>query len=250
MKIFLLSIAFALTTICATAQNAGALLAEAVRLENLPDETAALHKYKEVLAVDPVNIAALAKCSELNCRIGTREATSAQRMKYYNIALGYAQRGLKLAPNDDRTNVSMAMVLGKSSLDKSGKEKLKSAREIKTLVEKAIKANSSNYLAWHILGRWNYEIGNLSLVERTAARVLYGSVPEGSNAKAIMYMEKARTLSPTFILNNLELAKAYIREGNKSRAKELLNGLQKFSISTEDDQAYKLEAAKLASGLS
>jgi hypothetical protein len=60
-----------------------------------------------------------------------------------------------------------------------------------------------------------------------------------------MYFEKARTLSPHFILNNIELAKAYHKNNEDAKAIALLKAVQAFPISTEDDAKHKVDALKL-----
>ncbi|MCP9752045.1 M48 family metallopeptidase [Ferruginibacter sp. HRS2-29] len=229
----------------AVAQDAAALLKEADRLELVPNETAAFNKFKEVLVVQPGNMQALTKCSELCSRIGSREKIAANRDIYFAAALSYANKALLIDAKNDRANVCRAMALGKSSLTKSGKEKIKSAKEIKRHLDVALATNPSNYLAWHILGRWNYELSNVSGVEKAAAKVFFGGIPQGSLKDAIMYFEKARTLSPHFILNNIELAKAYHKNDEDTKAIALLKAVQGFPNVTEDDAKHKADALKM-----
>ncbi|MEX0636474.1 MAG: hypothetical protein WD135_06875 [Ferruginibacter sp.] len=130
-------------------------------------------------------------------------------------------------------------------LKKSRKRQLKSAREIKSCIDVALQTNPNNYLAWHILGRWNFEISNISVFERAAAKLFYGAVPEGSLKAAIMYFEKTKTLMPLFILNYIEMAKAYHKDGQKQKAIALLKTLQTFPNNTEDDAQHKIDAQKM-----
>jgi tetratricopeptide (TPR) repeat protein len=226
-------------------QDANALAREADRLEDIPNEAAALNKFKEVLKLDPAHLHALCKSSELCSRIGSRETSTTNRDAWFKAALAYANKAINASPLSDEANVSMAMILGKASLTKSGREKLKDAKLIKKHLETALKTNPNNYLAWHILGRWNYEISNISAIERAGARLFYGGVPQGSIKNAIMYLEKARTLSPYFVLNYLSLANAYHKDGQTAKAITLLKTIQPFPVNTEDDPAHKAEALKL-----
>ncbi|RYF85697.1 MAG: tetratricopeptide repeat protein [Chitinophagaceae bacterium] len=121
---------------------------------------------------------------------------------------------------------------------------MKNARLIKKHVDVAIKSNPNNYLAWHILGRWNYEISNVSAVERAGAKLFYGGVPHGTLANAIMYFEKARSLEPLFILNYLSLADAYHKNGQIDKAIAILGNVQQIAATTEDDAQHKADAAR------
>lgn len=245
-----MKITFFLSFICMvaqplSAQDVSVWIKEATVLEKNLDEKGAFLKLQEVLKRQPNNVPVLAKASELCSRIGSRQTVTTNRNVYFNTALVYAQRAVKLAPANDEANVSLAMILGKKTMDMGKKEKLENARLIKKYVDAAIKSNPSNYLAWHILGRWNYEIGRVSSIEKAGAKVFYGGVPEGSIKNAITYFEKARSLSPEFILNYVELAKAYHKDGQAAKAVEVLKIATQLTAKTEDDQRHKADAQRL-----
>lgn len=244
MKFLFISL-FLFSFLSGKTQDLNLMLAEAGRTELLPNEGLALYKYKEILKTHPQNIAALSKCSELCSRIGSRETSESSRNSWYKAAIQYADRALSISPRSDQANVAKAMVVGKSSITKTSKEKIKGAKEIKKLLDVALSTNSSNYLAWHILGRWNYEISNINSFERAAAKVFVGSIPEGSLKNAIICLENARRLSPQFILNNIELAKAYHDNDQDSKAIALLQEAMRMPVTTEDDPHLKLKAREL-----
>ena len=244
MKLVLI-LSFLLTVSSLRSQDLPAVTREAERLESIPDEKAAFGKFKLVLKYDPANLYALCKCSELCSRIGAREPDSHSRDSYYQAAVIYAKTALKLYPQSDEANVVMGIAIGRTSLVKSGKEKIAAAKEIRHYAETALKINPNNFKAWHILGKWNYEVSNLNFMERTAARVFYGGLPSASLKSAIAAYEKARSLSPTFLLNSLELAKAYKRNDENDKAVALLKALLPLPSQTEDDPRIKQEAATL-----
>ena len=223
-----------------TAQDINALMKEANRLETKPDEKASFHKYKEVLKLNATNIVALNKCSELCSRIGQREIVNTKlRDEYYLAAKIYAETALKIDPNNSEANCVMAIALGRSSMSKSGKEKIINAKEVKKYVDAAIKNDPQNFKAWHVLGRWQYEISNLNGLERSLVKVLYGGLPPATLKQSIYAFEKARTLRPEFILNYLEMAKAYKDNNNKSKAIAYLQLMLSLPIQTEDDPDIK-----------
>jgi tetratricopeptide (TPR) repeat protein len=226
-------------------QDINALLKEGERLEMLPDQKAAFLKFKEVLKVQPNNLLALTKCAELCSSIGNRETNTTNRDSYFAVALIYAKTGFKLYPESDLANVAMAITQGRIILLKSGKEKIAAVKDLKMYAEKAVSLNPNNFKAWHILGKWHYEVSNLSSFERGAAKLFYGALPSSSLASAIAYYEKAKALSITFSLNYLELAKAYKRNGEKQKAIAQLNYLLSLKNVYEDDVKIKLEAQSL-----
>ncbi len=229
----------------ATSQDVIGLLKEAERLESVPDEIAAFHKFRDVLKIQPLNIYAMNKCSELCSRIGKRQTNVQVREDYYSAAKTYAGIALKINPNNSQANCAMAMVLGRGSMARSGKEKIENAKEVKKYVDIAIKNDPQNFLAWHILGRWHFEINNLNLLEKAAVKVLYGGLPAASIKESISAFEKVRSIEPRFILNYYEMAKAYKQHHNEDKAKAYLHYMLTLPNRTEDDQSIKELGKKL-----
>jgi len=237
---FLLSILFTFFFFAnSKAQDVNALLKEGYRLEATLNEKASFQKFKEVLKIHATNIYALNKCSELCTRIGQRETNEKLRSDYYTAAKIYAETALKVDPNNSEANCVMAMALGRNSMSKSAKEKLATAREVKKYADKSVKSDPQNWKAWHVLGRWNYELSNLNAVEKTVVKVFYGGMPSASLKESIYSFERARALRPEFLLNYLEMAKAYKENNNKTKAIAYLNHMLTMANYTEDDIAIK-----------
>lgn len=226
-------------------QDLSALFREADRLENLPNETAALSKVKEVLKLSPANLQALSKASELCVRIGKRQTDEKKMNDFYQAARTYANIALQIDSNHSMANCALAMTLGCVSLTKSGKAKIAASKEIKWYTDKAIKIDPTNYKAWHVLGRWNYEIANLNFVERAAVKILYGGLPPASVDQAIVAFEKAHALSNGFVQNYFEMARAYYKKGRKAKAIQLMKMMQQLPNHTEEDASVKLQGAAL-----
>jgi tetratricopeptide (TPR) repeat protein len=245
MKLLIVSLFSILTFLKPAAQDIAAVIKEAEKLEAAPDEMAAFKKYKEALKLQPTHLKALCKSSELCSRIGQRQTDAKIRDGYYAAAKIYAETALKVDANSSEANTSMAIALGRATLTKSGKEKVTAAKDLKKYVDAAIKANPSNFLAWHVLGRWHYEISNLNAIERAAVKVFYGGFPASSLKEGIAAFEKARALTPGFILNYLELARAYHRNDEDAKAKATINAMLLLPNHTEDDPAIKETGKKL-----
>jgi tetratricopeptide (TPR) repeat protein len=108
-----------------------------------------------------------------------------------------------------------------------------------------LKNDPQNFKAWHILGRWHYELSNLNLLERAAVKVLYGGVPAASIKESIQAFEKARSIVPGLILNYLEMAKAYKQHDQRDKAIAYLKFMLSLPNQTEDDTAIKEMGKKL-----
>lgn len=227
------------------AQDVNSIVKEAEKLESIPDEIAAFHKFREVLKIQPLHMNALIKCSELCSRIGKRQTIDQVREDYYSAAKTYAGIALKINPNNSEANSAMAMVLGRGSMARTGKEKIENAKEVKKYVDLALKNDPQNFKAWHILGRWHYEINNLNILERAAVKVLYGGIPQASLKESIIAFEKARSIEPRFILNYFEMARAYKQQDKKAKAISYLNFMLTLPNQTEDDPVIKEQGLKL-----
>ena len=243
-KSFILIFTFFFSVIT-TAQDINTLIKEAEKLEAALNEKGALAKFQQAIKLQPANVQAINKCSELCSRIGNREATALARITYYEGAQKYAAIALRIEPANSAANCMMAIALGRISLEKSGKEKVKAAKEIKKYVDIALKNDPANFKAWHVLGRWHYEINNLSLLEKAAVKLLYGGIPPASLKESINAFEKAKVIAPGFILNYLEMAKAYHQKGKNEKAIAYINIMLNLPNHTEDDAAIKELGKKL-----
>ena len=245
MKTLLVNVFLLFFMIQLKSQDVAALIKEANRLEDIPNEKAAFAKFREVIKIQPLNIYSLNKCSELCSRIGKRQTNPKLIDDYYTAAKAYAIIALKINPNNAESNCVMAIALGRTSLNKSGKEKINSAKEIKKYVDIALKNDPQNFKAWHVLGRWNYELSNLNGFERTAVKYFFGGLPEASINQSIVAFEKAHAITDGFILNYFEMAKAYKKNNQPDKAIALLTKMLMVPNQTEDDPIIKDDGRKL-----
>ena len=232
------------------AQDTTALIQKAARSEAAFREAEALSEYKAVLMVRPQQLTALIRCSDLNCRIGNRETDRDKKIAYFKAGYQYAQTAYRLDPTNSEVNIVMAFSVGRMVLIQTNKERVTAANDIKRYADNAIRFDPSNFKAYHILGRWHYEVSRLNFLERTFARWFYGSLPEASLADAIKNYEKSMALRPDFMLNYLELAKALHRDGQDERAIGLLRHMDKLSDEMYDDRQVRQEGRKLLYDLS
>jgi hypothetical protein len=226
-------------------QDVPQLLKEAQQQEAVFHENEAFLKYAEVLKKDPGNLLALWKCSDLSSRIGARQPDKNKMRPYFLAARNYASAAIRVSPGSADANCAMALALGRVSLISGTKERVMLAREVKMYAENAIRLDPNNFRAYHILGRWNYEVSDLSAAEKTFARIFYGKLPSASLANAIDDFEKSRSLNPGFILNYFELAKSYHRMDEDKKAIANLYLLMGLPNQMYDDARVKGLARQL-----
>ena len=246
---FIAILFFLFNVLSVSAQSFESLFQQGLRLEREMNEKAALIKYREAQKLKPLDLKVLCKCSDLSGSIGNKEKNSSIRNKYFETSLSFAKIACNNYPKSDESNVSLSIAMGRIALTKSGKDKIEFVKGIKVYADRAVSINPNNFIAWHVLGKWYYEISNLNFIEKTAVKLFFGSLPEASFQESIKAFEKAKSLSNGFMQNYLELARVYIKTGQDSLALTNLNQLIQFSPSSEDDKISIIEAHKLLESL-
>jgi len=239
---FLLSLFLSLASF---AQSEQQLIAQADKQEAALNEAGAFETFKQVLKINPKNYYALWKASELCSRLGNRQPTTGQKQQYYLAGKNYAQMAIKVSPSDADGYYAMSVAVGRLALSNSGKQKIDAVKEIRSNAEKALKLNPHHGRAWHVIGKWNYEVSDLNMFEKAGVKIMFGGLPPASLNDAIYAYEKAKFYEPNFALNFLELAKAYKRNGQKEKAISLLKTLPTIAPKTADDARIKKEGAAL-----
>jgi len=223
-----------------------ALIAEAKSLDASAHEEAALQKFLQVLQLDPNNYEATWNISLLHSKIGNRITNSEKtRDQYFNYAKQYAEKALKLNPNDAESNYVMAAAMGRMALISGPKEKVAASRDIRKYAELAIRFNPNHAGAWYILGKWNYEVANLNWAEKMAANLLFGGIPDGTLDEAIKDYLKAIELEPDYILYYRDLAMALDQKKFYDEEIRVLNKALALKPATEDDPTYIAQCKEL-----
>ncbi len=242
----ILSICFLFITHISLAQSVSELIMQGDNYEAAMNDMKAVEQYKQAVKIQPANIYAICKVSEICSRIGARlKEDKSHQSSYFQAAKMYAQTALKLDPASSEANFVMALVMGRDALDKGGEEKIAAVKDIKHYADLSVKYNPQNYKAWYILGKWYYEVSSLNYFERAAVKVFFGALPPAKIDDAIACLEKTKSLNPGFILNYLSLAKAYKKKDEEPMAKQNLAYMFALPDKTQDDAAFKSEGRDL-----
>lgn len=239
------SVLFCFCFLESVAQTEQSMVADAVQLEKSLREEAALEKLTYVLQKNPNHYYALWKASELCSRLGSKQPTKKDKMAYFIIGRKYAESAIKSCLKCADGYYALSVAMGKIALTAPNKDKIEAVKGIKSNAEKALQFNPQHGRAWHVLGKWHYEVDGLNVVEKTAVKIMYGGLPAASIEQSITAYEKAKQLEPYFALNYLELAKAYKRAGKKAQAIATLQKLSTIPKQTSDDDRIKAEGQAL-----
>lgn len=104
----------------------------------------------------------------------------------------------------------------------------------------AVEINTNDASAYHLLGRWSYDVAEMSWVKRKLASTLFAEPPKASYADALGYFKQAERISPGFWKMNLVmLGKCSLKLNNKEEATAFFEAALKVPIkSTEDREAH------------
>lgn len=233
-------------------QQIAELMTTANKLRDNHNEALALTKYDKVLELNPSHFEALHNASLMYSRVGNRfpEAETAKKTTYFRKAKDLADRAIKANPTDAEGYFVMSVAMGRIALIAGSKERVAASTDIKKNAETALRYAPQHAGAWHILGRWNTKVANLTFAEKTAANMLFGGLPEGaSNQNAVNCYNNALKYKPNHILYMYDLAWAYFNMNNKAKCKETLEALLRLKPVTEDDPGLQTEARELLASL-
>lgn len=125
-------------------------------------------------------------------------------------------------------------------------EKIKNGYRFKEHVMKALEIRPNDGELHYLLGRFKYEVANLSWIERKVAATLYSEPPSASYEDAIDSFQNAERFSDIVNLENrLFLSKCYIALSKYEQAVHWLEKICDLSIENKDDQRIQNDARQL-----
>jgi tetratricopeptide (TPR) repeat protein len=216
----------------------------------LLDPEAEARRFEAVLAHDSMDYDANWRGALSLIDLGTRFPDSGrnrQRDSLYAVAERYARRAVAIRPADANGHFALANAIGRTSLTRSNKERLKLAVNIRDEALKAIALDSMHDGAYHVLGRWNAEMMRVSGVSRFFAKQFLGAkiFDSASWENAITLMQRAVALAPQRVYHRLDLAEIYIDRRRYADARAQLDTLATLPARQPMDDEYKREGAAL-----
>lgn len=187
--------------------------------------------------LSPGNAEILYRLAKQKAQLMLDAKSSAERKQLGAEALDAAQRAVAADPKSAEAHLSLAIVYGRLAQDESARRKVELSRLIRDEAEIAAKLDPREDYAWHVLGRWNYEMANFNAVLKALAQAIYGKFPDASNEKAVEYLEKSVALRPDRVVHQIELGRAYLAIGEKDKARAALEkGLSLPSVAKDDNE--------------
>ena len=243
-------------TIAATVLMAGHALGNFTELVKQGDAydsqfkpDAALQYYLPAEKLNPNDVALLVKITRQYVYRMADLPAKADQLKSARSALAYAERAIKLAPDECDPHLSCAICLGKLTPLVGNKEAIEASHMIKAEAETAAKLNPKNDFAWHLLGRWHQELARIGGMTRALALIVYGGLPSASYEEAVKCFQKTIALNPNRLIHYVELGRTYALMGRKAEAKKFIEQGLAMTNRDRDDPETKERGRKALQSL-
>ena len=199
----------------------------------------ALRFYLPAEELDPNNTRLLVHIAREYRHLMSDATKREEKLRLGNMALGYSQRAVALAPNDPEAQLSLAISLGKLLPLQGNKEQFANSPRIKAAAEKVIALDPGNDLAWQIVGRWYLNLADVGTVKRALAQVAYGKLPAAKYEDAERCFLKAIELNPNRLMHYIELGRTYAQMDRDADARKFITKGLSLPETERDDPETK-----------
>ncbi|MFH1842247.1 MAG: tetratricopeptide repeat protein [bacterium] len=243
--LLMVAVAVFLTGLVVSPALAEDLVAQCQAAYDAGDLTASRTAAEAALAQDPASYPATWRLARVLLDLGNKTEEKDERLAYFEAAETQARRAVELQEDDTWGHHYLAASVGKLALFHGGKKKIELSREVRDEALRAVELDPENDKSYHILGRWNRGVANLSALKKLAARVVYGGVPKGaSNENAVEYFQRAIVLAPDHINHHLELGITFMEMKDYEQATTAFETALSLPESDPNDPEYKAEASE------
>ena len=228
--------------------SAEALLVEADSLWQQGQFEASLERLEALRQDRPDDADVLWRLARAKGDLGEEAEEDDEKERWYRAALEDAYAAVAADSASADAFLTQAIAAGRVGLISGTKEKVELSREVKESVDRAIELDPEKALAYHVRGRWNYEVASLGFFSRAALKLAYGGLPDASYESAIQDLKQAIALED-LVVHHLELGKAYLKMDDPSRAKDEFRRALALENQYPNDPGYKREAEALLADL-
>lgn len=236
-------VSFVLTTAALYAQNPDSRFDEIDQMRDTGQFQEALAQLEAMSDESPQDAEVLWRLSRTRVDLGELGPED-QREPYYLEAMEEATAAVAAAPENPETYLALAIAAGRVGLISGTRRKVELSRVVKENVDKAIELDPDFGIAYHVRGRWNYEVADLGFMERAVVKVVYGGLPKASFEQAASDFRRA-IASEDNVINRLQLGKTYLKLGDKNAARDELERALQMPNDDPDDPEHKKEASAL-----
>ncbi len=182
--------------------------------------------------------------SRVYVELGLRARDKERQRALYRLGLEDARAAIAADSLNSRAYAAAAIAVGRLALVSSASAKVELARQIRAYIDQALALDPSDDVAYHLRGRWHYEVATLSFFERTLVRLIYGGIPDASLEEAAEDFRRALALRKR-VVHHLELGRTLLQLGDREGAIHELERALALPPTEPDDALYQEEARRL-----
>lgn len=225
--------------------NIQELLSQGEAFEQKRETRQAIKVFLAAEKLSPTNSEVLIKLAKQYSDLIFETPLEAEQKKLAESCLTYARRAVECGPTNARAHLSVAVCLAKNFPYLDNQTKVNYSRELKERTEKAITLDPRQDLAYHMLGRWHFEVADMNRILKLLMTAIYGGLPKGTYELATTNFRKAVELAPGRAIHRVELAKALLKSGDRKSAIEQLKSSLAFKPIDKDDIEAQIIAKKM-----
>lgn len=223
----------------AVAQSAEELIQKGDVFYDRLQPTEALCYYLPAEKLDPNNARLLVKIARQYRHQMSDAGAKSEKVRLGTIAVNYSNRAVALAPNDPETHLAVAISYGRLLPYQASKVQISNSQVVKRSADRVIALDPQNDLAWQVLGRWYFNVADVSNFKRAMADMIYGTLPKASFSDAKGCFERAIALNPTRPMHFIELGRTYAKMDQPMLARKFIERGLGMQNTEKDDPETK-----------
>ena len=167
-----------------------------------------------LLEEHPDNGEILWRLARTRTDVAEHQREEGERRDLFLQALEEAERAVELLPESSNAHLTKSVAAGRVALVSGTRRQIELSRLMKEYADKAIELDPENDLAYHLRGRWHYEVASLGFFSRNVVRIVYGGLPDASYRQAESDYRRAISLQER-IVHRFELGRTMMEIGNR-----------------------------------
>ncbi len=231
----------------AWAQTAQELIQQGDILDRRFEADKALSIYQQAEQIDPKSADLQVRIARQYRHLMTDTSSKSRKLEYGRRAVEHSRLAASLAPRDPSAQIDLAITYGKMLPLLGGGDRVAASREIKRSVDRTLALDKRNDTAWHILGRWQAGLAEITGIKRSVAQLAYGDLPSPTLEDAATSLERAYSLDKARLMHPIELGLVYLKLDRTSEGRKLIEKGLRMPDREKDDSARK-SAAREALG--
>ncbi|MFP4163073.1 MAG: tetratricopeptide repeat protein [Chitinispirillaceae bacterium] len=208
------------------------------------DNRQALEYYRRAHQQCPESFEAITKTGQLLNDMGL-QLTGDSAVEYYRRALRLSDTIIAQFPDSAQSYFFRAYSAGNLARVSSGREKVRLSRLVVENAEKSIALDSTYSRPYVVLGGYYREVATANSFLKFLARMIYGSVPDGTLEDSEASLLQALRLNPENIYAHFELGKTYLEMDRPEDAQKHLERVLKLPVQNYYGQVMKQKSREM-----